>query len=153
MPVTLAQSLSLLIRTLSNCKKLKQKTTYRARTKVKAQSSFTHCWIQSSSNTFRSGSFPPLSSAYHRLSSFSSPWRGCGLWQLQENLSWGRGGCYSSNFTSLQVQVHSSSEPCTLQVQELFLVALRFTVMWRTWAMGPLLKQSPWSAGNDVCLI
>lgn len=76
MSVTLSQALGLLISTLSNCKRLKQKLTYWAHTQVvQEQSGFRHCWIQTLSKTISSCFFPPLSSAFHRLSPFSSPWR------------------------------------------------------------------------------
>lgn len=117
MSVTLSQTLSLLIRITSNCKRLKQKLTYWAHTQmVKEQSGFRHCWIQTLSNTISSGFFSLLSAlpstGCHHLKSMEER----GSWQFQENLPWVQGGCYSSNSTSLQVQVQQ-------QVQEPSLVA------------------------------
>ena len=86
MSVTLSQALSLLIRILSNSKRLKQKLTYWAHTQmVKEQSGFRHCWIQTLSNTISSVFFPSSQLCLPQVVIILKSMEEGSLWQLQEN--------------------------------------------------------------------
>lgn len=153
MPVTLAQSLSLLIRTLSNCKRLKQKTTFGHVLKCQGSIQLQALLSSELEQHLQEWFFPTSQLCVPQVVLILEPMEGVWslaapgeplvgarwLLQLQLYILAGSSSLFKWTLHSSSARAFPGSPKICCNMTDL--------------AMGPLLKQSPWSAGNDLRLI